>query len=122
MLRIIAGCEIELNGSAFEDGEIRWIRGLVDDGGNAAICCREKDCNRQLCSSRPGLLSPPFLLSEWERTKILGEASALTIDLQKPFFLLLVLGDFDLANGVGQAELLEGDADLLAIGRAGCVS
>ena len=53
MLRIIAGCEIELNGSAFEDGEIRWIRGLVDDGGNAAVCCH-RERFQSSAHARPG--------------------------------------------------------------------
>ena len=45
-----------------------------------------------------------------------------TIDLQEPCLLLLVLGDLDLVHAVREPELLERDADLLAVGRAGGVA
>lgn len=49
MLRIIAGCEIELDGGAFEDSEAGRISGLVDDGGNAAVGYHEKQRRKSQC-------------------------------------------------------------------------
>lgn len=42
----------------------------------------------------------------------------LTVDLEEPVFFLLVVGDVDFVDGVGEVELLHQTVYFLAVGRA----